>query len=302
MPCFNGAACLRESIASALAQTYREIELIVIDDGSTDESPKILSESNDSRIRVLTQSHSGVCVARNRGLRTARGEFVAFLDADDAWHPACLERLHAALEKEQDVALAYCGWQNLGLPGPRGEPFIPPNYERPDKIATLIESCRWPIHAALTRQTAIAQAGSFDERYATSEDFFFWLKIACKSKICLVPEVLAYYHHHLRPRATDDSLCVARNHWLVQKEFLRLNPDILQTLGLRKARELTDGLLLKNAYVRYWKRDLLAARELFRLVMKTGYGDFHDWLYMLPALLPMRLYRLLIETADRVKN
>lgn len=299
MPCYNGAPHLKESMASALAQTYRHVELIVIDDGSTDSSPKILAEASDPRIRVLSQPNQGVCSARNAGLRAAHGEYIAFLDADDTWHPACLEELHRGLERNGEAALAYCGWQNLGLPAGRSDPFIPPDYERPDKLAILLEDCRWPIHAALTRHAAIAQGIEFDERFVTSEDFFFWLRIASRNRICLVPEVLAFYHHHPEPRATGDVYRMARNHWLVQNEFLKLNSDAVRMVGRQRIRDVTDGRLLHKAYACYWKRDLKAAQLLFRMVMKTRYGRLRDWLYMLPSVLPGSVYRFLIATVDR---
>lgn len=299
MPCFNGAAHVRQGIASALQQSHREIELIVVDDGSTDETPEILRSISDPRVRVLTQQNAGVCAARNNGLRAATGDYIAFLDSDDTWHPTCLEMLVSVLKRRSEVALVYCGWQNVGLPGPRGQPFVPPDYERPNKIAALFEGCRWPIHAALVRRETVERAGYFDERYPTSEDFLFWLKIACKNRIYRLPEVLAFYHHHDRPRATDDALRMARNHWLVQREFLKANPDIGRALGARQVRALTDGQLLKNAYTCYWKRDLRAAQQLFRLVAKSGYGTPHDWRYLLPSFLPAGLYSLLIRSIDR---
>jgi glycosyltransferase involved in cell wall biosynthesis len=299
MPCYNAAPYLQASVASALQQWYQHLELIVVDDGSTDESRRLLTQIEDLRVRVLHQQKQGVCAARNRGLRAARGEYVAFLDADDTWHPECLAKLQAALTADREAVLAYCGWQNLGLPGRRGEPFVPPDYERPNKLALLLEECRWPIHAALTRRAAIERAGIFDARFPTSEDFFFWLRIASRQPIRLVPEVLAIYHHHDGPRATNDPARMARNHWLVQREFLRQNPGVVAELGPGRIGELTDGLLLKKGYACYWRRDLASAQRIFRMVMLAGHGGLVDWLRMLPSLLPLPLFAAIVAGIDR---
>lgn len=299
MPCYNGAAHLAGSVASALGQSFNDLELIVVDDGSTDNSQEILSAIADPRLRVISQANRGVCAARNRGLTEARGEYLAFLDSDDTWEPHCLEKLLAALSADPDAALAYCGWQNLGLSGGRGAPFVPPDYEGQNKCEGLFRNCRWPIHAALTRRSAIEEVGRFDERFITSEDYLLWLKIALRHKIVRVPEVLAYYHFHGGTQATGNRLRLAYNHWLVQGDFLRSHPDFAQHLGWRKVRELTHGELLKKGLTAYWERDLATARAIFRVVMKSGYGKLKDWKIMLPALLPLSVHQTLVRLFDK---
>jgi len=300
MPCYNAEHTVADSVASALGQTHRALELIVIDDGSRDESLQLLRKIDDPRLKIETQPNQGVCAARNRGLSLAQGGYVAFLDADDTWSPEALERLFLTLEANPGAALAYCGWQNLGLPGDRGEPFIPPEYENPTKVEVLLQNCRWPIHAALTRRWAIDEARGFDPRYPTSEDFLLWLRIGTRHKIVRVPEVLAYYHHHEGERATANPARVARNHWLVQQAFLKERPEIAAQLGRRRVREITDGMLLAKGYACYWHREMEPAREIFRMVMKNGYGSAKDWTCMLPSLLPLSLHRALVCTIDRV--
>ena len=295
MPCFNAAGHISESVGSVLGQSYEAIELIVVNDDSTDHSLQVLEGIRDYRLVIISQPHSGVCVARNRGLAEATGDYVAFLDADDTWRPDCLEKLHSVLQKSPDAALAYCGWQNVGLPGGRGQPFIPADYEQPAKVEILLGGNRWPIHAALTRREAVIEAGGFDERFRISEDYHLWLRIATRHPIVRVPEVLAYYHFHEGTQATKDRVRGAFDHWQVQREFLRERPDIASRLGNRRIRELTHGELLRRGYICYWNRDLESARTIFRRVMKTGYGTVTDWKYMLPALLPLPLNRLLIQ-------
>ncbi len=157
MPCHNAGTYLPASIGSVLAQTFKDWELIAVDDGSTDTTLGWLQAQTDQRIHVHSQTNKGVSAARNAGLANARSRYVAFLDADDTWAPHFLEKMLAALQARPEAVLAYCGWQNLGLPGKRSEPFFPPEYETPEKCEILFAGCRWPIHAARLATRNMAQ-------------------------------------------------------------------------------------------------------------------------------------------------
>jgi glycosyltransferase involved in cell wall biosynthesis len=294
MPCFNAEQHLQQSINSVFNQTYPNLELIVINDGSSDGSLQILKSLSDSRLTVLDQPNLGVCKTRNRGILAAKGELIAFLDADDTWDPECLKKLYQALVTNQSAALAYCGWQNIGLQGGAGQPYVPPDYETMDKLAALFQNCLWPIHACLSRKQVIFEAGLFDESFLTSEDFLLWLKIGSQNNLVRVPEVLAFYHFHDGVQATRNKERVAMNLWYAQQKFLQQNPEIESILGKKKIRQLMHGELLSRGFECYWKRDLKAARTIFRKVMMHGYGSIKEWMYMLPSLLPFTLHRSLI--------
>jgi glycosyltransferase involved in cell wall biosynthesis len=301
MPCFNNSATIERSVKSALDQSHENIEVILVDDGSTDNSREIALElrDKDARLKIITQPNQGPGPARNRGLKEARGEFVAFLDADDYWHADCLYKLHEALVGN-DAELAYCGWQNIGKDGKGGDPFIPPDYAGIEKVVLLLGGCRWPIHAALTKKNAIFEVGGFDERWTSCMDYDLWLRMASTRNIVRVPEVLAYYVHHEGEQITKNRLRGAVNHWRIQLEFIRNHGELINGIGKKRIRELTYGELLRRAYISYWGRDLDVAQRLFRLVMKGGYGGIRDWKYMLPALLPGKWYRKLVTRADHV--
>ena len=144
MPCYNGEAFLAEAVGSVLAQTFRDFELIVVDDGSTDGSADILARYVDP-VRVIRQTNRGVSAARNVGIAAARGDFIAFLDADDTWESEFLDEMVKGMADPR-TAIAYCGWQNVGVGA--GKPFVPPDYEGPDKMGHLLcFASLWPIHA-----------------------------------------------------------------------------------------------------------------------------------------------------------
>jgi glycosyltransferase involved in cell wall biosynthesis len=298
MPCFNAEAHLHASVNSVLAQTFIDFELLVVNDGSTDDSLSLLKDFDDPRIKIINQNNQGVCVARNNAIALAKGEFIAFLDADDTWLPQCLSELYQVLVKSPQAALVYCGWQNIGLLGSSGEPYIPPDYENEYKVIQLFENCRWPIHACLTQRKAIIGAGGFDVRFRTSEDYLLWLKIAKSQPVILMPKVLAYYHYHNGTQATQNKSRSAINHLLAQSSFLKDYPEDAKQIPIKLQKKIMFELLLKQGFKCYWNRELHHARKIFRVIMKAGYGELKQWKYMLPALLPYKLHAYLVSRLD----
>jgi GT2 family glycosyltransferase len=217
------------------------------------------------------------------------------LDSDDTWHTEFLEVMSSALDTNPDAGIAYCGWQNAGLGSGRDEPFIPPGYENDHKIESLLGGCRWPIHGALVRSSIIRDAGGFDESLSSCMDYDLWLRIGTLHRLVRAPRILAYYHHHGGKQITRDPARIALNHRRAQQKFLQANPAVIGSLGKHRIRQLTAGELMRRGYESYWRRDLAAARKIFRVVMKQGYGNFNDWTHMLPAWLPESWHRWLLS-------
>lgn len=299
MPSFNSARTVRGSMGSVLGQSFSDLELIIIDDGSSDDTLEIVREiqKQDGRVVLLTsEGNQGAAKARNRGIHAARGELLAFLDSDDTWTTDCLEKLHAALVAHPSATQSYCGWQNQGLEPNRCKPYIPPEYEGPGKLETFVKDCPFPIHAVLTKTAAIREEGGFDETLNSCMDFDLWMRVGWCREVVRVPEVMAFYLHHAAPhRISLNRLNVSLNHWKVQRKFLDSHPEAVNRLGKEKIRELTDGELLKRGMDAYWKRDLKAARPIFKVLIKTGYLDAGHLRYMLPALLPESWHAWLLD-------
>lgn len=302
MPCYNAAPFVEEAVTSVLEQSHQAIELIVVDDGSTDNSTDVvgnLAKAHPGKIRLIQQNQHGPYVARNLGLAHATGDFIAFLDADDWWRKDFLEKLHTALMENRGAALAYCGWQNTGVEGNRGEPYVPTDYEKEGKTERFLRAASpWPIHAALTRRTAVTAVSGFQTYLPTCMDYDFWLRIGMASPIVLVPEVMAFYRHHQGGQIISKQWRQAKNVWTVKKTFVREFPELVSELGSEKLRSLIDGGLLRRGYDNYWRRDLISARRIFRLALLAGGWGVKDLRYLLPALLPERLYLALIGLAD----
>jgi len=301
MPCYNAAPYLRQAVESVIRQSYEQVELVLIDDGSSDDSPLIaeeLARQHSGRIQLLRTDRQGPYPARNVGLTRAQGEFIAFLDADDYWTTDFLAKLHVALVASE-AALAYCGWQNVGATDRTNEPYVPPDFEAGDKLELLLRSASpWPIHAALTRRSVIDEVGGFDTTLDTCMDYDLWLRIGASRPIVRVPEALAYYRFHAGGQITSKQWRQAENVWLVKKRFAASAPELVRRFSQGRLDELIDGALLKRGYDCFWRRDLVSARRIFRRSLRIGGWTLKDLKYLLPALLPETSYVGLIDRAD----
>ena len=301
MPCYNAAPYVAEAAASVLCQSYGNVELILIDDGSTDASPAIgasVAERYPQQVTLLHAARVGPYPARNLGLHRARGEFVAFLDADDWWERTALEKLHRALVGAR-ADLAYCGWRNVGR-GMTSEPYIPPPYEQGDTIESFLRTTPWPIHAALVKRAVVDELGGFSVRRFSSMDYDFWLRaLAFTRSIVRVPEVLAYYRWHSPNQISAVKWRQVLDALAVRREFIGANPQLVGHLSARRLGELTEGQVLQQAYHALWKRDIASAHKLFRHVAMARSFGFKELRHVASALLPLPAYRWLVGLADR---
>lgn len=200
MPTHNRAEFIRESIESALGQTWAPLELIVVDNGSTDGTSEILAQFGD-RIRVLHRDNRGPSPARNLGLSVARGKYVGFLDSDDLWEPDMAARAIAHLEQHPKQPLVAGGWT---LIDPRGR-FLNRGTAPAELRPILRERFLWrlllcnafPIHAVIVRRDAIERAGGFDDDLPGGEDWDLWIRIAALGESADALEgVFAHYRRH----------------------------------------------------------------------------------------------------------
>ncbi len=301
MPCFNAAPYLAEAVGSALGQSYGNIEVVLVDDGSTDGSDRVaatLASQYPGRITIAHTHRLGPYPARNRALRLIKGELVAFLDADDWWDATALEKLYAALVAAK-ADLAYCGWQNVGE-GVHSAPYVPPEYEKDDPVAHFVRTCPWPIHAALVKRELVEHLGGFSERRYSSMDYDFWLRaLAATRRMSRVPEVLAFYRWHGQGQVSAVKWRQVLDALAAQRDFIRSNPALVAHLPSERLRDLTEGQVLRQAYRAFWKRDLVSAQKLFRHVGASGAYQWGDLRHILTALLPHSIYKALVRAVDR---
>jgi glycosyltransferase involved in cell wall biosynthesis len=305
MPCYNAAPFVQEAIESVLQQSYPQLELIIVDDGSHDASTQIiarLATAHPDRIRVMHQTNSGPYAARNHGLEHAHGNFIAFLDADDTWHPDALQLLHQAMvETQADVA--YCGWQNVGEAAVDTHPYLPPNYVEADAAALFLQSCPWPINGVLVRRQLIDSLRGFSERLPTAMDYDMWLRmLASQPTVVRVPQVLAFYRRYPRGAAHIPRWRQVFDAITVREDFVRHHPAQTAHLSRDKRDGLVYGSLLPEAYRCHWRRDTDSSRRLFRRAFRKADWKARDAKYILASLLPAPLFDSLIRQVDSRRN
>lgn len=197
LPTRDRAAWLGRAIDSVLAQTYRPIELIVVDDGSTDGTAALL-EGYEDRIVRLTQPQLGAYAARNLGIERARGELIAFMDSDDAWLPHRLA-LQVPLFARPEVGLVY-GDVVLVHPRRPRDPLRTAFQITPPARGRIVEHLVWgnciPTVAVLTRRDCLLETGGFPTSQAVSADYVTWFRIALGHEVDLVDAVVAEYTVH----------------------------------------------------------------------------------------------------------
>lgn len=196
IPCYNYANYVGKAVASVETQSYKNVEIVVVNNGSTDNSLEVL-RAMGNRIRLVDQENKGQSGARNSALQEVRGEFVAFLDADDTWHPSKLEK-QMRLFQDPEVGLVYTGLTRVD---PAGNIL---SVQMPIHRGRILEKFALSPGAAvvggestaLIRTKALKEAGVFDTRLSIGSGWDMWRRIASQWKIEFVNEALAFYLQH----------------------------------------------------------------------------------------------------------
>ena len=204
MPAYNSAATISESVASALSQSHRNIELVIVDDGSRDDTADICRRhaAQDNRIRLISQSNRGVSAARNTGIKAARGEYVAFLDADDLWETDKIEqqmnsvRMHpGSIVLTGMIRFSGDGSARRFLTTTDPPPFIDQEkYAR--QVLNLQNHEMGSFGTALVPTRCLGETFLFDERLRTSEDWDLWLRLAFRYPFENINEPLRLYRKY----------------------------------------------------------------------------------------------------------
>jgi glycosyltransferase involved in cell wall biosynthesis len=189
---YNAAEYVAHAIESVLQQTWKNLELIVVDDGSTDETPQVVGRFGDHRLKYVRQDNQGPNAARNRGICESRGEFVAFLDADDWWLPDKICRQVSVAAANPNAGLVYSLAISVDVSGKENA--------RTESIVTgrvvdqlLLGQCiAGSASSAMVRRKTIDSVGMFDASLQYAEDWEYWIRIASQFDVACVPEYDVY--------------------------------------------------------------------------------------------------------------
>jgi len=188
IPTHNRWPMLGEAVDSVLAQTASDHELIVVDDGSTDETARRLQDYGQ-RLTVLAQNRRGVAAARNLGVSRSAGRYLAFLDSDDLWHPQKLQRQLDFMQQNPDVEI--CQTEEIWIRnGVRVNPRRRHRKFSGDIFRHSLELCLVSPSAVMMRRELLDRVGGFDESFPVCEDYDLWLRISKDTEVPLIPEAL----------------------------------------------------------------------------------------------------------------
>ena len=228
IPCFNYGAYVCDAVDSALSQTYRDVTVTVIDDGSTDDTREKLAPFMD-RIRYIRQENSGLSAARNTGIRHSDTEWVALLDADDRWHEQKLEVQLNAVAGREDVGL-------LGSPSVDSLPDRLP-LDTPTRDLTVkdfVLSSRFGPSGAMIRRRCFDAVGLFNEQLRSVEDRDMWLRIAARFSSIWVGSPCWWYRRHAGQMSRNAER-MFRNYRRVLDDFFRSHPEHRDLCGLAES-------------------------------------------------------------------
>ena len=213
IPCYNSERYLEESLLSVIAQTYENIEIVVVDDGSTDTTPAIISRhTGDARVCVVSQSNKGLAAARNAGLAASKGDYITFLDSDDIYMPSKIERQVAFLAEYPDAGLAYCRSGHFLDADPARVSYA---YNKSvgatePILRRLMHGNFINVNTAMVKKPVLDAVGGFDPKFRIGEDWDLWIRLAQSGCVFVEqPEML------VATRLRDDSL---RSDLVLQKK------------------------------------------------------------------------------------
>jgi len=245
-PAYNAQSTIGETIESVLSQTFTDFEMIIIDDGSTDDTANVVHRFKDNRIIYLYQTNKEKSEARNNGIKNAKGKYIAFLDADDTWFPEKLEKQVRLMQNNPEIGLVYSDLYYFD--DETGEDLI--LYSRIASlhrgkipIELLLENNFIKSNTPLIRRKIFCQVGLFDTNLDLCEDWEMWLRIIVKYPIDYIDEPLARYRIHTKVSFWDnkpEALYKFANRMIDKTEASLVDESLVSTNTIRKSRGMVD--------------------------------------------------------------
>ena len=222
IPLYNKEKSIGNTIQSVLNQTFQDFEIVVINDGSTDNSPQVVEKINDSRIRFISKPNGGVSSARNRGIKEAKFDWIAFLDGDDLWDIVYLEEMNRFIVDFPDADVYGCAFDdNFNGSVTLRNFFLPIDYKGyiSNYFKHAHKSLLFCSTSTIVSKSALLNVGSFDERIDMGEDIDLWIRLAYNHNIAFYNKILAHYNQDGPNRAMRKLHDFKRNYLYYTDKF-----------------------------------------------------------------------------------
>lgn len=267
IPAYNAERTILKTIASVRQQTYRDLEIIVVNDGSRDRTLETLATVSDERLKVYSYENGGLPTARNRGIARATGDYISFIDADDLWTEDKLEKQLSALQQNPQAGVAY-SWVICMVQDekdPDKITFVSDNKVRhtgniyPDLLLSNFIGNGSNI---LARRKAIELVGEFEPSLKSCEDWDYYLRLAAQWEFVLVPEAQVLYLKTAGTMTSKASMMEREGIRVIERAYAAVPPELksLKNKTLARFKWYCGGLYLNHSVSR---KDLTAARTRF---------------------------------------
>lgn len=282
---YNYGRYLAMAVESVLAQSYRDFELVIVDDGSTDDTPDVVRRYLDQpQVRYFRKPNGGQASAKNRGIQESVGAFVAFLDADDVWHTDKLARQLPLFLGRPEVGVVFSGVHCVDREGkPAGE-WTMPAYRGAVTQELFIDNFV-PFSSAVVRRECFERLGVFDESLPMAIDYDLWLRFSVEYEMDYVPDPLLFYrmgHGQMSGNVELRFQCASR----VARAFMKRHPGVIDRETYRRDRAYS----LRSRGDYYGQRSVL--RGLAYYARAIAFGPFEVRTYK-------RIARLVADRLSR---
>ncbi|MEI8040395.1 MAG: glycosyltransferase [Verrucomicrobiota bacterium] len=269
IPAYNQARYLPQAIESALGQSGGNVEVIVVDDGSTDETPEVIGRYlADPRFKSVRQPNTGLPGARNRGIAESAGDYLCFLDSDDYYGPVKVARQAALLDADPEIGFVYCDITTMDDTGqPVPEQFSIAKLQRElsgNLFTSLMLGGFFPPHTVMIRRAVLDQVGAFDPDLGGHADYEFWLRVSGAGfKAVFLPETLACYRTHADSMSKDGQH-MGETRLATFRKMVRMYPDRVSE-SLHQLQQANHDLFLANQWLqRQWTEGQVELEKQFQ--------------------------------------
>lgn len=293
IPLYNKAEYINKTVLSILNQTYTDFEIIIVDDGSTDNSLEIANSIKDKRIKVFSKINEGVSATRNYGIEKANYQYIAFIDADDWWHPNFLTKIKELIETYPNAkmfATSFAEVSNQKEKATINYNLLPKGKQILNYIDTFSKTYISPIWtSAVVIERSTLQSIRFNCKISTGEDLLLWIQIASRYQIAYNNEILSFYNRDVTNSLSRQLIPIHKNFMLYIKSEIEFPTqqinDLVDTLIVR---------MLKPYYVLN-----LYPNEVYSILTTINFSR-QKLIYRIFYKLPKPIIRLLYNIIKKI--
>ncbi len=305
IPLYNKSGHILKCVHSVLSQTYSQFELIIVNDGSTDDSLNEIEQIKDERVRVFSQQNKGVSSARNNGVKEARYNHVAFIDADDWWDPHFLEEMKGLIEKYPDADMYGSNFyivkneinhsSTVGVDKDFKDGYI-------DYCEVYAKTFCVPINCSfvVVPKSIFQTEHGFKSELKYGEDFDLWIRIALKYKVAYLNKFLAYSNQDIH----SSNRALGKNKLYTKEAYFIFNLSYLDSYEAqnKQLKKLLDGLRVRSLLRYYLSKTYVD--EVKALLLKVNFNQqpmYYRLIYSIPLPI-VKLYFTFIRIGSKIKN